>query len=168
MIRRVAYLGVLVGLIAAVCVGCGSPERGEKVDESLTWEQAKSTTQDVMSEIADLVPTDVVVGVDQQESGRLFSCDAAGHRWKGVTTVTVQPGADIDEVVREIEHAFNQDARFETSSRTDGGGGYELHLTSPESAEGYLVGELGEDTIQIDGGSACFVLPEGVYPGGKF
>ncbi|MCK2036169.1 hypothetical protein KZC51_08465 [Microbacterium sp. SSW1-49] len=168
MIRRVAYFGVLAGLVVAVCVGCDSAERGEKVDESLTWEDAKATTQDVMKEIADLVPADVVVGVEHQESGRLFSCDPVGHRWKGVATVTIQPGTDIDAVVREIEQAFNDDSRFEMSSRTDGGGAYELHLTSSESAEGYLVGELGEETIQIDGGSACFVLPDDVYPGGKF
>ncbi|MFK0403792.1 hypothetical protein ACIQTT_15800 [Microbacterium sp. NPDC090225] len=85
-----------------------------------------------------------------------------------MTTVTVAPGTDIDEVVRAIEHTFTDDPRFEISTRTDGGGAYELHLTSPSSAEGYLVGELGEDTIQIDGGSACFILPDDVYPGGTF
>ena len=155
-------------LALAACVSC-SPENGEDaVDESLTWEQAKAATQTVSREIADLVPEAVIVDVVQRETGTLFSCDESSHRWKGVTTVTVAPGTDIDEVVRAIEHTFADDPRFEISTRTDGGGADELHLTSPSSAEGYLVGELGEDTIQIDGGSACFILPADVYPGGTF
>lgn len=168
MNRRTASAALLAVLVLAACVSC-SPENGdEPVDESLTWEQAKAATQTVSREIADLVPEAVVVEIVQRETGSLFSCDESSHRWKGVTTVTVAPGTDIDEIVRDIEHSFSDDSRFEISTRTDNGGAYELHLTSASSAEGYLVGELGENAIQIDGGSACFILPEDVYPGGAF
>jgi hypothetical protein len=168
MNRRRISAGVLAVLMLAGCVGC-SPQNGDDpVDESLTWEQAKAATQTVSREIAELVPEAVIVDIVERETGSLFSCDESSHRWKGVTTVTVTPGTNIDAIVRDIENSFSDDSRFEISTRTDSGGAYELHLTSPSSAEGYLVGELGEDTIQIDGGSACFILPDDVYPGGAF
>lgn len=166
--RRGASAGVLALLVVAACVSCSPENRDEPVDESLTWEQAKAATQAVSREIADLIPAAVVVDIVQRETGSLFSCHESSHRWKGVTSVTVTPGTDVDEIVHDIEHAFSDDSRFEISTRTDSAGAYELHLTSPSSAEGYLVGELGEDTIQIDGGSACFILPDDVYPGGAF
>lgn len=134
---------------------------------SITWEEAKSDAQTMEREIAALIPAEVIVSISQNPKGTLFSCDSTRHRWLGSTTVSVTPGTAIEPIVRDIERRY-QGSRFTVSTRTTLAGFYELDLRSPATTESYLVGENVEGTIWIDSSSACFTLPDGVYPGGDF
>ncbi|MBO9626199.1 MAG: hypothetical protein J7484_07475 [Microbacterium sp.] len=134
---------------------------------NLTWEDAKSDAQAMERELAALIPPDVVVSIRQKPTGTLFSCDGVGYRWLGSTTVTVISGTTIESIVRDIEAQY-QHSRFTTSTRMTLAGFFELDLRSPATTESYLIGENVEGSIWIDSSSACFTLPEGVYPGGDF
>ncbi|WP_157540775.1 hypothetical protein [Microbacterium sp. XT11] len=136
-------------------------------NESLTWEDAKRDTQAMETEIATRIPSDAVVTVTQNPTGVLFSCDQDKHRWMGKTTVVVTPGTEVESVVRGLEDRY-RGGRFEVSTRTDIGGFYEVHLKSPQTAEGYIISEGDSRTIWIHSSSPCFTLPDDVYPGGKF
>ena len=73
---------------------------------SLTWEEAKASTQATEREIVSLIPADQVAAVDQLPEGSLFSCSAGGHAWLGGTKVTLVPGANAEDVVRTLETQF--------------------------------------------------------------
>lgn len=158
----------LVLLLAAGLTGCAASKEEPVLNDSLTWEDAKAETQAVELELASLVPSDVVVRVEQMEEGGLFSCDESQHNWSGATTITVKPGTEIEPIVRQIEAHYQDDARFATRNRLDIVGNFKVQLMSPKTAESYLVSEDDADTIRIASVSACFTLPEGVYPGGSF
>ncbi|WP_301111461.1 hypothetical protein [Microbacterium sp.] len=135
----------------------------------MTLEEAKSEAQAMELEIAALIPADVVANVVQKPEGTLFSCDDAQHRWKGLTTVALVPGTEVEMVVKGVEAQMADDDRFEMRSWVDPAGEYTVQLTSPETAANFIFGEgIEEGTIDIDSGSKCFTLPEGVYPGGTF
>ena len=134
----------------------------------MTWEQAKATTQATELRIAALIPEALVVTVDQNDKGGLFSCDEARHRWKGITKITLAPGTDVEAVTRQVEAHFREDGEFEVTNYLDMADVYVAVLKSPEMGEEYLFGEGDPGVILIDSWSECFALPEGMYPGGDF
>lgn len=95
------------------CVGAlaGTPTDGASssagapstVVSEVSLEEAKETAQAMELEIAGLVPSEVVVSVDQMPKGTLFSCSETEWRWKGATTVTVRKGTDIEAIVRAVQ-----------------------------------------------------------------
>lgn len=136
---------------------------------SLTWQQAKASTQATEREIISLIPADEVAAVDQPEKGVLFSCADGGHAWLGRTTVTLVPGVRAEDVVRTLETEFTGD-RFDSRTRRDIAGEYEVQfLAKNDDRENYIVARFkADDTISISSASPCFTLPDGVYPGGEF
>jgi hypothetical protein len=134
----------------------------------LTLEEAKAQAQAMELEIAGLVPSEVVVSVDQMPKGTLFSCNETEWTWYGATTVTVVEGTDIESIVRSIQ-AHYEGSRFDLRTRRDIADDFEVQLMSPKTAETYLVGEGFTPTeIRIDSGSECFTLPEGTWTRGAF
>lgn len=169
--RPVIVVSVVV-VAALGLAGCAQPETRLKERESrVTWEEAKAAAQARELEIVALIPSDEVAQVDQHEKGGLFSCSETQHRWKGITDVTLVPGADAEAVTKRMEDrvigSFPADD-FEVSSYRGITDKYVAVLESPATGEGYLFGEGEPGTISIDSWSVCFTLPEGVYPGGDF
>lgn len=166
--RSIASTMALLVLLGST--GCGNatePAEKEAMSEKLTWQEAKASTQATELEIAALIPKGVVVKVDQMKDGTLFSCDTEQHNWHGATTVTVVEDTEIEPIVKALEEHY-QDSRFNTGNRLNVLGDYEAEISSPETAEIYLVAEDDPNTIRIASGSACFTLPEGTYPGGEW
>ncbi|WP_449277689.1 hypothetical protein [Leucobacter sp. GX24907] len=134
----------------------------------LTWEEAKAVAQKKELEIADLIPKDLVVSVDQESMGMMLSCDETRHNWNGATTVTLVGGADIESLVKDIEGHYSA-VDIEVSAKRSVKGNYRIQVLPPTEGENYIVvADLEPDRLRIASGSACFTLPEGIYPGGKF
>jgi hypothetical protein len=134
----------------------------------ISLEEAKAQAQAMELEIAGLVPSEVVVSVDQMPKGTLFSCSETEWRWKGATTVTVAEGTDIESIVRSIQ-AHYEKSRFDLGTRQDISDHFEVQLMAPATAENYIVSEGFEpDEIRIASGSVCFTLPEGTWTRGSF
>lgn len=171
-------LGPRAGLLSCVAVvalaGCaaiplpGTPRQEAPLNTDLTWEQAKADAQKKELEIADLVPADLVVKIDQKEKGTLLSCKGGQDNWNGATTVTVASGTDVDAIVKSIEAHYRAQGT-EVFVDTDVDGSYMIQLRLPEPGENYVIGKDIEDNqLRIDSGSACFTLPEDIYRGGAF
>lgn len=147
------------------------PRSGQQEQEKkseLTWEDAKAATQEMELEIADLIPEDLVVSIDQRPTGMMLSCDKTRHHWAGATTVTLVPGTDIESLVKDIEAHYRADD-IEISVDLSVTGNYRIQILPPPEGENYIVVADGEpDRLRIASGSACFTLPEGIYPGGDF
>ena len=134
----------------------------------LTWQEAKAHTQAMELEIAALIPTDAVLSTDQKKQGVLLSCNETQHNWNGATTVTVAEGTEIEPIVKAIE-AHYRASGTEVSVDRNISENYRIQIDSPAPGENYIVSEGDSRTeIRIASGSACFTLPEGTYPGGKF
>ncbi|MFJ2551429.1 hypothetical protein [Microbacterium sp. NPDC087591] len=162
---------VLFAILFAV-TGCANPPSQQAERSIVTWEEAKAMTKSTTLEIVDLIPSQTVVGVDQHETGTLFSCDGDRHSWTGITFVTVQPGTDIEAIIKRIEpnlqELLGDRGSFSVTNRLDFFGDYAVSAQSSTTSEAYLLGLRDGDTLVIDSWSECFTLPEGTYPGGKF
>ncbi|MFF7292840.1 hypothetical protein ACFY9N_09935 [Microbacterium sp. NPDC008134] len=161
-------------LLLSACESAeNSVEDSEKTENPVTasqvsLEEAKAQAQAMELEIAGLVPSEVVVSVDQMPKGTLFSCSDVEWTWYGATTVTVLEGTDIEAIVRSIQ-AHYEGSRFDLRTRRDIADDFEVQLMSPKTAETYIVGEGFTPTeIRIDSGSVCFTLPEGTWTRGSF
>jgi hypothetical protein len=142
-------------------------EDGGSVEIDLMWQEAKAQSQAMELEIADLIPEEKVVKIEQKATGILFECGEDQHRWKGSTVVTLSVGTDPEPLVKAIE-AHYQDSRFNIKTSISVTGNYRIQLRSPDTSENYIIVKDGPGEVRIASGSACFTLPEGVYPGGDF
>ena len=134
----------------------------------LTWQEAKAHTQAMQLEIAALIPTDTVLSTDQKKQGVLLSCNETQHHWAASTTVTVAEGTEIEPIVRTIEAHYRANGAKVSVDRNISEN-YRIQIDPPAPGESHLVSEGDSPTeIRIASGSACFTLPEGVYPGGDF
>ena len=169
---------LLVGLIGLA--GCaGNPDESsteppaaqtseEPMNAKLTWQEAKAHTQAMEREIAALISKDAVLSIDQQQTGTLLSCNETQHHWAAATTVTVAEGTEIEPIVKTIEAHYRANGT-EVSVDRDINENYRIQIDPPAPGESHLVSEgLSPNEIRIASGSACFTLPEGIYPGGDF
>ena len=138
------------------------------MNADLTWQEAKAHTQAMELEISALIPKDAVLSIDQKKQGVLLSCTKTQHNWNGATTVTVAEGTEIEPIVRAIEaHYRTNGAKVSVDRNVDEN--YRIQIDPPAPGENYLVSEgFSPNEIRIASGSACFTLPEGIYPGGDF
>lgn len=184
--RSGAMALLLVGLIGlAGCAGnpntdpaeppaptaAQTPEEPGKAE--LTWQEAKAHTQVMEREIAALIPEDAVLSIDQQQTGTLLSCNETQHNWNASTTVTVAEGTEIEPIVKVIEAHYRANGTEISVDRDevdrDENEIYRIQIDPPAPGESHLVSEgLSPNEIRIASGSACFTLPEGIYPGGDF
>lgn len=168
---KAKLLGAAV-LVALSLVGCTSSEQVELPEEevdmsnSLTWQEAKASSQAMEIEIAGLIPQDLVVDVTQKPQGVLLSCSATEHSWNGRTIVHLKPGTEVDPILRNIQAHYSE-RNFEGSMDLDVMGDERLQLVG-DTGESYLIGFEATDALYIASSSACFTLPDNVYPGGNF
>ncbi len=138
------------------------------MNAELTWQEAKAHTQAMEAEIAALIPKDAVLSIDQKKTGTLLSCNETQHHWAASTTVTVAEGTEIEPIVKTIEAHYRENGT-EVSVDRDVNENYQIQIDPPAPGESYLVSEgFSPNEIRIASGSACFTLPEGIYPGGDF
>ncbi|WP_394247748.1 hypothetical protein [Arthrobacter pityocampae] len=138
------------------------------MEAELTWQEAKARTQAMEREIAALIPEDAVFSIDQKKTGTLLSCNETQHHWAASTTVTVADGTEIEPIVKAIE-AHHRESGAKVSVDRNVNGSYRVQIDLPAPGENYLVSEgFSPNEIRIASGSACFTLPEGIYPGGDF
>jgi hypothetical protein len=130
----------------------------------------KASAQEREREIASLVPPEVVAGITTMETGSFLSCGDGRHAWSGRTTVSLLAGAEPTRVLRTVERAlhtrYGEAVRWERT-----GAGARRLVLSLQHGEEYAVspGTRGDaPAIWIDSYSRCIVLPDGVWPGGRY
>lgn len=151
--------------------GCGAQDGGGIVDESLTLQDAKMTAMNIETDLAAMIPANVVGSVDQRQTGVLMSCSGErAYQWTGQTQITYRtPGAiDPSALVDEIVAAYSDRAGFTAKSAPLPDGEPGAHVIGAHGS-GYLVNENVDRTgIEILSFSPCFVLPEGMSPGEEY
>ncbi len=173
--RSPLSVAVLV-LVMAGLSGCsGSYPWGKSKKElpAVTWQEEKAKTQAMMREIAAQVPEGVSINAEVKEAGTLFGCNQTGpnreklHSWTGSATVTVTPGSNIESIVRGVESHYRE-VQYSVEIDRSVLGNYRIQMKPPGEKSSYIVTKGDSDQIRIAGWSECFLLPEGLYPGGSF
>lgn len=169
--ESVKFLGITL-LLTLSLTGCeGSHQIETPVEQggmtlTLTWQEAKAATQLMELEIASIIPEEFVVDIAQNPQGVMLSCSSTEHNWNGRARVSLKPGIPTESILRRIQSHYDE---------SDVVGSIDLDIMGDErlqlvgiGGESYLIGFEAADTIYIASGSACFNLPDGVYPGGDF
>lgn len=150
---------------------CGTQSGGEVVDESLTLQEAKTTAMNMETELAAMVPGDVVASIDQRQTGVLMSCEGdRAYQWTGQTQIAYRTPEPIDPnaLVNEIVAAYHDRPGFTAKSAPFPDGQPGAHVIGEHGA-GYLVNENVDRTgIEILSFSPCFVLPDGMSPSKQY
>lgn len=166
LFQATTLLAVSIGVVG--CTNSPAPTAQPNTDASLTWQQAKASTQQKAQEIASLVPAAQVVNIEAKDTGVLLSCTSTEHSWNGWVIVTVTSDTDVTSVIESIGGHFEGTA-FQVSIDNDVAGDRRVQLIAADGEESYLVARDADPSlIRVSGSSACFTLPEDVYPGGDF
>jgi|LSQX01.1.fsa_nt_gb hypothetical protein len=161
-----ALLTISIGV--AGCTNPPAPAEHPNTNALLTWQQAKASTQQRAQEIAALVPAAQVVNVESKDTGVLLSCTSTKHSWNGWVIMTVTSDTDVRAVIESIGSHF-EGSTFQVATDNDIEGDLRVQLVAADGEESYLVSQDADpNLIRISGSSACFTLPDGVYPGGDF
>lgn len=167
-----AYIAAIVTIGGvSSCATSDIPREEHNVVTQVRWQEAKASTEKEALEIAALIPKDKITSIVQKETGVLLSCSNTEHNWNGSTSITLTQGSEAESVVKELEtaaRAHYTDHRFEVSSDRTIQGTFRVEISDPATSEMYLIREDDPGVIRIASGSPCFILPEGIYPGGDF
>ena len=109
------------------------------MDDGLSIEQAKATTQAVELEIVAVVPPEFVGSVEQRPDGVLLSCDGGkGHQWTGQTQILLDGDPDVSDLVTIIGDSFAAKTEYEVDRTQTSDGAPSAHITGAH-ASGWLV-----------------------------
>jgi len=165
---------VKLGACVAACLllaGCATTGVAARVDPTLDVQAAKAIAQGWETEIAGMVPADVVVSIDQHPKGVLMSCTPNhDYAWSGTTLVHLHPDAqpgpqEIIDIIAATYHS-REDVRVKVD-REEGllpdveiiGSHHQVYIAGPDP---------DGSVFRIDSWSPCFHLEDGVYPGGEW
>ncbi|WP_143048644.1 hypothetical protein [Frigoribacterium sp. MCBA15_019] len=118
--------------------------------------------------LAQFVPENHVLSVDESPNGVLMSCPGQTHRWTGVTTVEYSAGFDIDSLYATMEEGLAESSEFSTKREESRWGGDRLVV---EDAAGtrYTIRHVPQASkVQIAASSWCFTVQPGQTNGGQF
>ncbi|NRD27754.1 hypothetical protein [Frigoribacterium sp. VKM Ac-2836] len=118
--------------------------------------------------LAQFVPENDVLSVDESPNGVLMSCAGGTHRWTGVTTVEYAADFDVDSLYTTMEDALADSSLFTTMREESRWGGDRLVV---EDAAGtrYTIRLVPQASkVQIAASSWCFTVQPGQTSGGQF
>ncbi len=120
------------------------------VSSQLTLEEAKAGAQQLETDIAEQVPTDMVAAVDQQPTGVLVRCDEDNaYQWTGQTIVTLSGNPSGEDLVRDIADAYDE-AQYSTDP------GYPEAVIATDAGSAIVSFRERSNEISIGTASTCF------------
>lgn len=157
---------VAAGWVCAAVLLAGCSARAAEVVDGMTVEDAKSMTMAVEDDVVASVDRAVLGEIHQGETGILLSCSTESHRWAGGVDFFVEDGADMLELLQDIEESFATRDDFSVDRELDINGNETLTLRGPDGLVLTVSQWRREGFIGVLSFSPCFELPEGTYPGG--
>ncbi|WP_285136978.1 hypothetical protein [Microbacterium sp. lyk4-40-TSB-66] len=145
---------------------CASP--GGDLDPGLSLPDAKARTMAVEKEIADTLPEDLVVSIDQNETGSFLSCTRdGGEQWAGGLTVHVRAEATAPRLLDPVEQRYS-DADGVGVDRWESDGDSIVEITGAYQSSWIVRFDPGREEVHVSSFSACIRLPDDVWRGGSY
>jgi len=165
MKKRVSLIGCVAVSLMAALSGCVVKE--SVVNEDLTVAEAKSVTQSVEVRIAESVPSSVRGPISQKETGVFLSCGKGGHSWTGSLRASIEADPEPGEVLDPIVDEFRDDPGFQVARWQDQGDEL-VDVASDDGALWITRYRRAAGEIVVHSFSACFRLPDGIWPGDHY
>ncbi|SDB91349.1 hypothetical protein [Microbacterium enclense] len=138
------------------------------VDEDLSLPDAKARTQAVERQIADALPGDLVVSIDQNETGSFLSCTSdGGEQWAGGLTARVQAGASAEQLLEPVSKEFEAEKDM-SSQRWQRDGDDIVEIVGLHQSSWIVRYAPDREEVHVSSFSPCIRLPEGVWRGDTY
>ena len=155
-----------VALVLGIVLLAGCATRHVDVDESLTVEVAKSEAMSFEDEMVAVMPEDQVVEVRQRDVGPLLSCSPEAHNWNGGTDVDVLDTFDVEGYIDALQLMWSDREGAVVSRDLNLRDEPRLIIQRPDGVSIVVSPWMSMGFIKFTSYSRCFIVPEGVYPGG--
>lgn len=140
----------------------------ENVDSDLSLPEAKKYTQSIERQIAGALPTELLLDVDQKETGVFLPCSRdGGEQWAGGLTAHVQSGADSARVLNPIEEQFAADKNLALSRRVDDEDSI-LEIVGHHHSAWIVRYDVETGEVYVTSFSPCIRLPEDIWRGDTY
>ena len=163
--RRKAVRGAWVSAALSLALSlssCGAEEAHDGMSK-MTLEKAKTKLLTLQHQIMDMVPDELVVSVFENDSSSLLSCQGDKKKWTGTGQVALQPGLDRDKFLNQVRDRTRDMQGWTVKDDSDSDGARTVDILHDDGTH-LIVGIWdGPESVQIDGFSACFDLPEYEY-----
>ncbi|MFF0909954.1 hypothetical protein ACFWZW_04595 [Microbacterium enclense] len=137
------------------------------MNEDLDVAEAKRVTQAVENQIVDAVPAQFVVARQQLEAGSFLSCGDGGYYWSGFITAQIGGDPDPSSILGPILATFNNLPAFAAYSRSSQGDQV-IDLQNEDGSLWIVRYRDDRDELSVDSFSACFRLPDDIWPGSPY
>lgn len=161
-------LRTLVTLAGCVVVLSGCVTIVEDVDPHLTLPDAKKYTQEIEREIAGALPAELLLDVEQKETGVFLPCSRdGGEQWAGGLTAHVQSGADAALVLDPVEKQLATKQGLALNRREDDED-FILDIVGHHHSAWVVRYDTETGEVYVTSFSPCIRLPEGVWRGDRY
>ena len=155
-----------VALVLGIVLLAGCATRHVDVDEALTVEAAKSEAMSFEDEMVADMPEDQIVEVRQRDVGPLLSCSPEAHNWHGGTDVDVLDTFDVEGYFDALQLKWSDREGVVVSRDLNSSDEPRLIIRRPGGMSIVVSPWTTMGFIKFMSYSRCFIVPEGVYPGG--
>lgn len=163
--RTLRMLAVLAGC-AVFLSGCVTVI--ENVDPDLSLPDAKQYTQSIEREIAGALPTELLLDVEQKETGVFLPCSRdGGEQWAGGLTAHVQSGADSALVLDPIQERLAANEGLALNRRTDDEDSI-LEIVGHHHSAWVVRYDTETGEVYVTSFSPCIHLPDDVWRGDTY
>lgn len=162
------WMMIAVGIGAVLMVsGCAGAEQRPgsepSADPTQSIQTAKADAQQADRALLQLLPSDLVTGVDQYPTGSLVSCSDNAKQWAGSTIFSVAESTSREAMLDEIESAAREHG-MEVDRQRAVDGSTRLKVLRDRGAS-MFVGTYGKGPkLEISSFSHCFSVPDGFIP----
>ncbi|MEX0151197.1 hypothetical protein [Microbacterium sp. LMI1-1-1.1] len=137
------------------------------VNDELTVSDAKASTQAVEREIVERLPGEYVGTIEQLAAGSFLSCVDGSYLWSGFIRAQITGDPDVatllDPVMAKFENKKGFEARYRESL-----GDRVLDISNEDGALWIVSYEPARAELSVDSASACFRLPDEIWPGDHY
>lgn len=162
---KAARLGAVFacGLLLSGC-SFGSSD----VDEELSLPDAKARAQTVEREIANALPSDLLISSEQNETGSFLACArGGGEQWAGGLTARVQTGSSAAQLLDPIEREF-EGVEDLSMQRWERSGDHIIEIVGAHQSSWIVRYDPEREEVHVSSFSPCIHLPDGVWRGGLY
>ncbi|MFZ8756744.1 hypothetical protein ACO03V_04910 [Microbacterium sp. HMH0099] len=137
------------------------------VNDELTVSDAKASTQAVEREIVERLPGEYVGTIEQLAAGSFLSCVDGSYLWSGFIRAQITGDPDAAALLDPVMAEFENRRGFEAQYR-DSLGDRVLDISNEEGALWIVSYERRRRELSVDSASACFHLPDEIWPGDSY
>jgi hypothetical protein len=156
----------VIAFVCALCAGCLPP--GSGVNKDMSLDDAKAHTQAIEREIANTLPPEMLVDIEQRAHGTFLPCSGGqGEHWAGGLTARVSGDPPPERVIGPIADHFAVGDELTVRLREDHGDPL-VDLIGSYGSMWIVRYARNRAELDVDSFAPCVYLPDDVWRGDKY